>query len=297
MAKISPLSGQQRLQQLARAQLGETVSAKSINNTENHAPHTQQFNDKHQQLTARSGAVNSQSMTVAERAARRLKMQRERQQLNLEKIMALAAEYCPDTISAQEVDADWFQQFCELVLDISNNSMQQLWAKILAGEIASPGKFSLRTLHTLKSMSYKEALALQQAAHLTARNRQEPITARIYFGYIRKPSIWRWLTGRSKAVLNLSQFGLTYSQILSLMEIGLLHSSELESGEFTPGQKFSWQLQHTELSGTAHQKGVVLQYYKYTASGAELLPLLNSQPNQSYIQALRQLLTDVLLLD
>lgn len=297
MAKISTISGQQRLLQLARSQLGDAVTPAAVRVATGPEPQQKQFSDRHQQLTARSGAVISEAMTVSERVARRLKMQRERQQLNLEKIMALAAEYCTESVSAQEVDADWFQQFCELVLDISNNSMQQLWAKILAGEIATPGKFSLKTLHTLKSMSYKEALALQQAAHLTARSRQEPASARIYFGYIRKPSVWRWLTGRSKAILNLSQFGLTYSQILSLMEIGLLHSSEIESGELTPGQKFSWQYQQTALSGTANNKGVVLQYYKYTASGAELLPLLSSQPNQSYLQALRLLLTDVMMLD
>ena len=292
MVKITTLTGQQRLRQLAKAQFGTVLgSADTITPAE---PKAQQghFGDKHQQLAARSGAQSNQSnLSLAQRAERRLQMQRERQQHNLERVIAQALEYCPEHVSAQDVDPDWFAQFCELTLDISNGSMQQLWAKILAGEIASPGKFALKTLHTLKRMSYKEALALQQAANLSCRTRQDP-TARIYFGYIRRPSLWRLLTGRSRAVLNLNQFGLTYPQILSLVDIGLLHSSEIESGELPFGQSLCWQYQQLTLNGTVISKNVVLQYYKYTASGAELLPLLTTQVNQPYLDALKQLLRD-----
>ena len=175
MTKIHSLSGQQRLLQLARNQFGSGVmpaDSATGNNTNQQQGH---FADKHQQLAARSGATAGQAgLTLAQRAERRLQMQRERQQHNLERVMALALEYCPEHVSAQDIDPDWFQQFCELILDISNHSMQQLWAKILAGEIASPGKFSLKTLHTLKRMSYKEAMALQQAANLSCRPRQDP---------------------------------------------------------------------------------------------------------------------------
>lgn len=292
MVKIGTLNSQQRLLHLAKSQLGG-MSCVSPDG-QNIPPERQgNFSDKHHHLAARSGAAGSGVLTLAQRSERRLQMQRERQQFNLESIMALALEYCTDQISTQDVDPDWFQQFCELVLEISNKSMQQLWAKILAGEIESPGKFSLKTLHTLKRMSYKEALALQQAVNLSCKTRQDP-SARIYFGYIRKPSLWRALTGKSRAVLNLNQFGLSYPQILSLIDIGLLHSSEIESGELPAGQVLNWQYQQLQLNGTITGKGVVLQYYKYTASGAELLPLLSSQPNHAYISALKQLLAGII---
>ncbi|MDP5136783.1 TIGR03899 family protein [Rheinheimera baltica] len=294
MVKVNSLSAQQRLLQLAKTQFGAGISTskdiESTNNTQDQG----QFSDKHQQLAARSGAIfNSASLNINQRAERRLQMQRERQQHNLERIMAQALEYCPESVSAQDVDPDWFQQFCDLILDISNTNMQHLWAKILAGEIATPGKFSLKTLHTLKRMSYKEAMALQQAANLSCRTRQDP-SARIYFGYISRPSLWRLLTGRSRAVVNLNQFGLSYPQILSLMDIGLLHSSEIESGTLPAGQQLNWQYQQLSMNGTVCSKDVVLQYYKYTASGAELLPLLNAQPNQQYVEALKQLLVNII---
>ncbi len=293
MTKVNPVSGQQRLRQLAKTQLGTLLREENNASPEYSTADASPFSHKHQQLAARSGAAASLTgMTLAERAQRRLLMQTERQQLNLERIILLAQDYCPEHVSAQEVDPDWFQQFCELILDVSNGNMQQLWAKILAGEIASPGKFSLKTLHALKRMSYKEAVALQQAANLSCRSRQDP-SARIYFGYIRRPSLWQWLTGRSRAVLNLSQFGLSYPQILSLIDIGLLHSAEIESGELASGHTVNWQYQQQVFSGTV-RKNVVLQYYKYTASGAELLPLLTTQPNQAYLHAIKQLLAGVI---
>lgn len=294
MVKVNSLSAQQRLLQLAKTQFGAGISTSNDIETTNNIQDQGQFSDKHQQLAARSGAIfNSASLNINQRAERRLQMQRERQQHNLERIMAQALEYCPESVSAQDVDPDWFQQFCDLILDISNTNMQHLWAKILAGEIATPGKFSLKTLHTLKRMSYKEAMALQQAANLSCRTRQDP-SARIYFGYISRPSLWRLLTGRSRAVVNLNQFGLSYPQILSLMDIGLLHSSEIESGTLPAGQQLNWQYQQLSMNGTVCSKDVVLQYYKYTASGAELLPLLNAQPNQQYVEALKQLLVNII---
>lgn len=297
MSKISSASGQQRLLRLARYHLGAPVAGKVAESNAGAEPDANDNtpgNAKHQRLAARSGAPEHDGeLSLAQRVGRRLQMQREHQQQNLEKIMALALEYCPERVSTQEVDPDWFSQYCELVLNISNDSMQQLWAKILAGEIATPGRFSLKTLQTLKQMSHKEAQSLQLAASLSCRSRQEQ-SGRIYFGYIRKPSLWQLLTGRSMALLNLSQFGLSYPQILNLIDIGILHNVEIESGELQPGQQFSWQFQSQTLECTALQRGVVLQYYKYTAVGTELLPLLNSPTHSGYLATLQQQLASVL---
>jgi len=40
--------------------------------------------------------------------------------------------------------------------------------------------------------------------------------------------------------------------------------------------------------------GIVLQYYKFTATGAELLPLLSSSPQAAYSQALQSLFNEVI---
>ena len=54
-------------------------------------------------------------------------------------------------------DFDWFIRFYEAVGSISDEAMQDLWAKILAGEIVEPSSFSLKTIDTLRNMSKKNA--------------------------------------------------------------------------------------------------------------------------------------------
>ncbi|WP_337842243.1 TIGR03899 family protein [Rheinheimera sp.] len=303
MQRIQSGRGFERLQRLVRQQLGHELA------TDQSKPQSQataanapvEFSQRHQQLASRSGAeldiqTGYQQLSLLQRAQRRERMHKERQQANLEQVMRLTQDYCPEHVASLEVDPDWFQQYCELVLNISNPTMQQLWAKILAGEIAQPGSFSLRTLFLLHQMSYKEALALQRAASLTCRVRQQD-SGHIYFGYLRSPSVWQFLTGRSKAVLNLSQFGLTYPQILSLTELNLLHPSEIESGALDPATPLNLWYHQQQLQVKAKVPGLVLQYYKFTPMGTELLPLLSSQPNSAYLQTLKQLLSPVLLIE
>lgn len=305
MTKVQSLSGQQKLRQLARKQLGgDLQSAGTVRHSTAPLPLDElqgnaSFIDKHQQLSSRAGvALTEQELfagfTLAERANRRIQMRQEQQQLNLERVMTLALDYCTEMQTSQDVDPDWFSAYCELVLDISSHSMQKLWAKILAGEISSPGSFSLKTLLLLKQMNHKDAIALQLAASLSCRIKsQEP--AHIYFGYVQQGSLWRWLAGKSRGMLNLSQFGLTYPQILNLIDLGLLHQSEIESGELGKNQQLQWYYHQQLLQGRTKHQGLVLQYYKFTSIGAELLPLLSSQPNPQYWQALQQLLADVIV--
>jgi len=58
-------------------------------------------------------------------------------------------------------DFDWFIRFFDAVGYISNQEMQQLWAKVLAGEIINHGLFSFRTLETLRNLNQNEAKLFQ----------------------------------------------------------------------------------------------------------------------------------------
>lgn len=64
-----------------------------------------------------------------------------------------------EEVSSEKVDQDWATRFFNIVEDISDEEMQNLWAKILAGEIKQPKSFSLRTLEILRNLSKEEAEA------------------------------------------------------------------------------------------------------------------------------------------
>lgn len=54
-------------------------------------------------------------------------------------------------------DPDWTARFFDAAQDVSSEEMQEIWGKILAGEVKSPGQTSLRTLSILRDMTQKDA--------------------------------------------------------------------------------------------------------------------------------------------
>lgn len=68
--------------------------------------------------------------------------------------------------SNSEFDFDWFVRFFEACSNISNEQMQELWARVLSGEVSNPGSFSLRTIETLNRMTRNEAIAFSEISNL-----------------------------------------------------------------------------------------------------------------------------------
>jgi hypothetical protein len=80
---------------------------------------------------------------IEARALTRLRKRETRRQANIESITekALDALPPPEQMSEQPVNEDWTSRFFEECQDIADEQMQQIWAKILAGEVVRPGSF------------------------------------------------------------------------------------------------------------------------------------------------------------
>jgi hypothetical protein len=96
-------------------------------------------------------------LELADRASQRLAEQELRRQANIEAVIRKAVPELPETVSEEPVDTDWMAQFFEQCQDFSNEQMQSLWARILAGEVAKPGSYSPMTLHTVKLLRKADA--------------------------------------------------------------------------------------------------------------------------------------------
>jgi hypothetical protein len=79
-------------------------------------------------------------------------------QFNIEKVIALAKDELPDEVSAASVDDDWIMQFFGHAQDVCDEQMQDLWARILAGEVAKPRSYAKRTLQFLKTFDKDDAV-------------------------------------------------------------------------------------------------------------------------------------------
>ena len=88
----------------------------------------------------------------------RIEFQERKRQANIASVVekaaaALDGKEAPD----HEPDPDWTARFFDCVQDVSSEDMKNIWARILSGEVESPGRTSLRALDILKNMTKGDA--------------------------------------------------------------------------------------------------------------------------------------------
>ncbi|WP_440054942.1 TIGR03899 family protein [Pseudoalteromonas sp. T1lg65] len=218
---------------------------------------------------------------VLKRALKRQQQDKIQRQQNIESVMGMALSLCPEVTARGRPDPDWLDHFVSLAEDIANLAMQKLWAKILVGESISPGTFSIKSLQTLKLMTQKEANAFQRCAPLCGYLEKED-SFLILHGYYKRPSILDLIRKGSTESINLSQAGLSFPNILTLMDIGLLYRQEIESATMQKGQSLKLVYQKQKLQLSAKSNDLVLSYYKLTQTGDELKRLIQAPISKQY---------------
>lgn len=87
-------------------------------------------------------------------------LSKENKRLNNVKRVTEKAKACvaaDEAVSDEKVNDDWLNRFNAIVEEVSEETMQNVWALILSGEIKKPKSFSLRTLDAVKNMTKEEA--------------------------------------------------------------------------------------------------------------------------------------------
>ncbi|MBO7459436.1 MAG: DUF2806 domain-containing protein, partial [Bacteroidales bacterium] len=194
-----------------------------------------------------------------------------KRQKNIEDVITVAGNILQTEkeVSGDQIDLDWATRFFDIVQDISDNDMKNLWGQILAGEIKQPKSYSLRTLEVLRNMTKDEAELFQKIAPFV-------LVQRDYFIY------------SSEEVLK--KFGITYSDIAKLIEIGLL-----QSGDFVHKSFISSKLENNKvgiiydnlviiIELMANASKVSIPVRLLTIPGIEIVKLINVNPNIDYIK-------------
>lgn len=85
---------------------------------------------------------------------------------NVEEIVSKAKkQFAPDEqVSEEPVEKDWMSRFLDIAEEISDKDLQDIWGRILAGEIKKPKSYSLRTLEVMRNMSKEEASLVMKAS-------------------------------------------------------------------------------------------------------------------------------------
>ena len=122
-----------------------------------------QAQDDAMQIFSRSNAPVPLEATT-DQTKQRLEFQERKRQSNLVSVVGQAAEDLgEEEVPDQEPDHDWIARYFEYVKDVSEKDVQELWAKVLAGSVRSPGSVSLRTLSMLRDMTSLEAKTFKEA--------------------------------------------------------------------------------------------------------------------------------------
>lgn len=206
---------------------------------------------------------------LIERAQKRLVNQELNRQINIEEIAEKSIKYLDEEVSDKPVDNDWRTRFFNKAQDVSGEEMQEIWAKILAGEISKPGKVSFRTLEVVSNISKQEAEKFQIACTLASE-----------YGLI-----WK-LSGKN----SLDDFGFTYGDIMLLRDAGLIHDNDNLVKIYRILPQIGWSINSigNDLYQIRNFKNLELKEFRFqqiafTNAGRELCQLINAELNTKYL--------------
>ena len=101
--------------------------------------------------------ANLELSALEDRALERSIKQEARKQQNYENIIEKTLPLITDEAKPEGIDDDWLAYFFESCSTVSDEKMQSLWARLLAGEVEKTGSFSKRTVDFISKMSFEEA--------------------------------------------------------------------------------------------------------------------------------------------
>jgi hypothetical protein len=91
------------------------------------------------------------------RALTRFVAEETNKQSNIEEIVKKAIPELAGNSRPDNIENDWIANFFDKCKLISDEEMQALWSKVLAGEANSPGRYSKRTINFLATMDKSDA--------------------------------------------------------------------------------------------------------------------------------------------
>ncbi|EIF2705584.1 MULTISPECIES: DUF2806 domain-containing protein [Vibrio] len=192
------------------------------------------------------------------------------EQINVTKAVLFAEEELENNYtegSEEDLDSDWFARWRDSVEKISSEDLQRLWAKALAGELASPGSYSLRTLEFIKNISKSEAHEISKLAPFA-------ISDSVY---------------QVKAI---EDAGLDFSYLLEMEDIGILSGVKGGGLHLTLGSRIADSYEqalfhNNKILRITHEnsgKKAEFEVYKVTKLGMEVLRLGVFPMNTDYLE-------------
>ena len=209
-----------------------------------------------------------------DRTILRVDYQERKQQQNIENITSFAAAELAGVVDVTEEkpDEDWITRFFKSAQDVSSEQMQDLWGRILAGEIKKPGTYSLKTLEFIRNITKSDASLLEHIGTLAIQ-----FSGSIFIAVHDK----KWLKEKRQ---------IYPSHHFEMGELGAMYPTDLVFKIFQedsiPEEIFvSGDLMLLVKRGEITSE-IQLPIWKFTSIGRELLELMHSGQDEEYLESL-----------
>ena len=187
-----------------------------------------------------------------------------------------AREIPDEEVSDEPVDPDWFARWRTSAQDVSSETMQRMWGRVLAGEVQRPGSYSIHTLDVLSRLSRRDAKLIEKAASL-----------------IIDDSIFISVSTSDKKV-QLDKFGLPYLDRLTLNELGILNAVN-STATSVLDQRIDYllyfcQTKVVKVTWVSQNISIAINVQRLTLVGQELCKLSSVPANEDYLREVARML-------
>lgn len=184
----------------------------------------------------------------------------------------------PNQTNDIKMDNDFFWNTIEHSKSVSNDEMQELIAKIIAGEYNKPGSYSMRTLHSIKMLGKEELELFERVSSLIINGGSIP---RSIFS----------LPENAKDFM--SELKIDFESLQILQNLGLFLPNNMTRSLENPSKEM-FALRYFDkiiLFETSHESNFSIKlpgFYALSITGKQIIKHLNPRFNEKYFSWLKE---------
>ena len=208
------------------------------------------------------------------RAIARFFTEEAKKQNNIEAITSKALPIVTEKARPDQVEDDWITHFFDKCRLISDEKMQSLWARVLAGQANSPGKYTKKTVEILANMEKSDAVLFSKLCN---------------FGfYISKFTLLIYDTKHT--IYN--DHGINFSTISHLESLGLVHFNSIvgyiQNGYEQKGYVLYFNNKVWIEFHKAEDNELKIGKVLLTQAGQQLATICDAQPRDGFVDYVKE---------
>ena len=187
------------------------------------------------------------------------------EQKNMVSTVEKAIPQLTEDAKPEDVEPDWYRHFFNRQCSVSDLQMQEIWARILAGEASQPGSFSKRTLSILSDFDKSEAEVFAKLCGFCWKiDIDSELVPLIVEGVNENPIYSRH---------DITFSALTHFQTIGLLQFGYLSPWRYRSNDFRSITYFGRKLELLDVG-----KELQFGYGHFSVCGRELSAICDREP-------------------